>query len=261
MHSLVADHYQYIPIVGVIGLACAALRAVARLGPHARTWAVAAGIVAIACLFPATVSRASVLSSEERLWNDTLAKNPQSWAAHYNLATGLTLRARGLAESIVRQSAEIDGLAAQAQAMQARGDVAGASSARDAAAARQREVEATMTEFRRLGGDAVAHFRLSLELQPLYTRTYSNLGLMLGSLGQDEEAIATYRRGIEVTGRYYHREDSGLVFNLSQALIRQRRFAEAIPLAQDAVRLLPGDQEAQATLAAALAGLGGESRR
>lgn len=258
MHSLVADHYQYVPIVGIIGLGCAAFSAAARRWPRARSMVAAAGVLIVVGLAPATASRASILSSEERLWNDTLAKNPGAWVAEYNLATGMTLQARRMAAGIVQRSAEVDALAAQAQALQEKGDLAGASSLRDAAGARQREIDAAIAAFKQLGGGAVAHFRRALELQPLYTRTYNNLGLMLGSLGQDEEAIAVYRRGIEVLARHYQREDAGLVFNLSQAFMRQRRFAEAVAAAQDAVRLLPGDPDAQANLAAARAGLRGE---
>lgn len=83
MHSLVADHYQYLPICGVIAVVCAAGWTLVQRRPRAQ---IAGGLVAaavLAFLVSATVTRAGVLASGERLWADTIDRNPESWAAHY----------------------------------------------------------------------------------------------------------------------------------------------------------------------------------
>jgi tetratricopeptide (TPR) repeat protein len=46
--------------------------------------------------------------------------------------------------------------------------------------------------------EAVAAYRRSLDLQPRATRVHYNLGIALDSLGRWEEAVAAYRRSIEL---------------------------------------------------------------
>jgi tetratricopeptide (TPR) repeat protein len=79
--SLVADHFQYAAMIGVVALAAALLgRAAARTGW--RGWAgklAACGCAAVlACL---TFHRAGLYGAEDRLWKDNLAKNPAPIAA------------------------------------------------------------------------------------------------------------------------------------------------------------------------------------
>jgi tetratricopeptide (TPR) repeat protein len=79
--SLVADHFQYAAMIGVVAFAAALLgRAAASAGW--RGWAgklAAAGCVAVlACL---TWRRAALYGDEERLWKDNLAKSPAPIAA------------------------------------------------------------------------------------------------------------------------------------------------------------------------------------
>jgi tetratricopeptide (TPR) repeat protein len=102
----------------------------------------------------------------------------------------------------------------------------------------------------------VSHFRQSLRIQPLFIRTYNNLGLGLVSLGQVDEAIQVYRKGIELDDRYYGgTKEPALWFNLSQALLSMQQYAEAVPACANALRLMPGDEAAIANLVQALSGL------
>jgi protein O-mannosyl-transferase len=256
MHSLVADHFQYLPIIGVIAIACSSSWAVVQRWPRAQ---IAGGIVAatiLALLASATFARAGVLSSEDRLWRDTLAKNPQSWVAEYNLGTVLTLKIRRLLGDVPEASHEIDALLRQSQALEARGDRVAGASYREAADLKRRDTDAKVREGQALCREAVSHYQQSLRIQPLYPRTYNNLGLGLVSLGQVDEAIEVYRKGIELGGRYYGgKTEPTLWFNLSQALLAAQRFAEAVPACEEALRLMPGDEGAVANLVQALSGL------
>jgi tetratricopeptide (TPR) repeat protein len=256
MHSLVADHYEYLPIVGVIALACASGWALVQRRPRAQ---IAGGVVAAAILIllaSATVTRAGVWSSGARLWRDTLDRNPQSWVAHYNVATDLTMRSRRMVSDVLEESRTSDALLQQAQALEARGDSREAASYREASGSGRRGTEAKVLEIQVLCREAVSHYRRSIEIQPLHIRSYANLGLVLVSLGQADEALGVYRRGIELEDRYYgEKKDPTLWFNFSQALLGRQRFAEAIPACRTALRLAPGDQAAVANLAQALSGL------
>ncbi|MGD9646044.1 MAG: tetratricopeptide repeat protein [Pirellulales bacterium] len=89
-YSLVADHWQYTALPAMIVLVVAVGKfAVDRMGVTARAPAlVTAGIVATV-LLAMSVYHSAIFSGPDNktLWNDTLAKNPQAWSAHNNLAT------------------------------------------------------------------------------------------------------------------------------------------------------------------------------
>ncbi len=78
--SRVSDHFQYLPFICLAALAGATLR---RWLPGSIGCGAAA--VLIAGLSVLTCQRARVFSTDERLWADTLAKNPAAWNAHNNL--------------------------------------------------------------------------------------------------------------------------------------------------------------------------------
>ena len=76
----VSDHFQYLPMIAVIALVAAAL---ARWLPGQIFSTVAAMLViGLAAL---TFQRAEIISRNDSLWRDTLAKNPESFTAHNNL--------------------------------------------------------------------------------------------------------------------------------------------------------------------------------
>lgn len=93
-YSYVADHYQYQSIIAVIALVCGGMaRMISRKNiPRRNVWpaAAAVGVVAVLCVL--TWRQATAYASEETLWRDTLAKNPQAWMAHNNLANLLLQR-------------------------------------------------------------------------------------------------------------------------------------------------------------------------
>lgn len=92
-HSLVADHWQYAAIIGVIALAAAAgVRGRERLRGAARSAAVVGAVILIGALGVLTWRQCALYQDAETLWRDTLSKNPRCWAAHTNLATALLAR-------------------------------------------------------------------------------------------------------------------------------------------------------------------------
>jgi tetratricopeptide (TPR) repeat protein len=81
-YSFVADHFQYLASIGMIGLVAAGLA----------RWEKQALLVPLV-LAALTFNRAAVFASPEALWNDTLGKNPSAWAAHDQLAAMYTNQA------------------------------------------------------------------------------------------------------------------------------------------------------------------------
>ncbi len=93
--TLLADHFEYMPMAGLIALAAAGVtqlrdRAGAPGLRHAAN-AAAGGLVMLLCCL--TWKRADIFHDPESLWNDTLAKNPDAWQAHEHL--GGLLKERG----------------------------------------------------------------------------------------------------------------------------------------------------------------------
>jgi protein O-mannosyl-transferase len=82
----VMDHFLYLPLIGLIGLAIAALENIdGRISHDRRPWL--AGMTAVALALLAWESRdyAGIFAGPERLWTYTLERNPASWLAHNNL--------------------------------------------------------------------------------------------------------------------------------------------------------------------------------
>jgi tetratricopeptide (TPR) repeat protein len=84
----VMDHFLYLPIIGLIGLAIAALDdAENRLPPLARPWLSGLLAVGIALLAWKSETYAEVFAGPEKLWSYTVAHNPTDWLPHNNLGT------------------------------------------------------------------------------------------------------------------------------------------------------------------------------
>ncbi len=92
-HSLVADHFEYLAIIGVIALETGTLARWAGRRPSFRP--AMAGLAALVVLAFAAMSwtHERTFGDEEVLWRDTLAANPNAWAAHDRL--GALLLAKG----------------------------------------------------------------------------------------------------------------------------------------------------------------------
>jgi Tfp pilus assembly protein PilF len=85
--SFVADHFQYLACPGLLALFGAVGTLMGQRLPADRAWLapVMSGLVVL-ILGSLTFERVGVYSDRKTLWEDTLAKNPQSDAAHGNLA-------------------------------------------------------------------------------------------------------------------------------------------------------------------------------
>lgn len=93
LYSYVADHFQYTASLGLIVLVVALAARALRYVPGGRILAPATSAAILAALTTLTWSQAKVYQDIETLWRDTLAKNPDAWMAHANLASYLHVAA------------------------------------------------------------------------------------------------------------------------------------------------------------------------
>ena len=89
-YSLVADHWQYYSIIGIVALVVSGgVVLVRKLGGLGKTLGLAVGVVVLMALEVGTWVRAGVYATSETLWLDTVTKNPEAWMAQYNLGLAL----------------------------------------------------------------------------------------------------------------------------------------------------------------------------
>lgn len=112
--SFVADHFQYLAGPCVMGLFAAAFatgfgRLGERIGPRAaQRLSVASMAAVLAFLGISSLVLARSYDGQERLWTDTLQKNPEAWIAHNNI--GVIRYGQGRFEEAARHFNEVIGL-------------------------------------------------------------------------------------------------------------------------------------------------------
>ena len=104
--SWVADHFVYLPLVGLIGLFAAVWEAGWTRGPAARVAAITILLALVAGAITGTRRQAALYQGDETLWRHLLEHDPESWYAHNNLATAL-IRERKYSEALGHAEAAI----------------------------------------------------------------------------------------------------------------------------------------------------------
>jgi tetratricopeptide (TPR) repeat protein len=212
-YSWVADHFAYLSIIGLVGLASAGAGAFAQGGPAGRGIAAGAAVL-VAVLFAADSHRyARVFHSSDTLWRRALERDPASWAAHYNL---------GYADAQAGRLA--DGVSQYEAALRIRPDFAEAQNTLGIALAQEGRLP-----------EAIAHLRAAVRLDAAYAEAHANLGLALAITGRLPEAVAEYGLALRLNPA-----DTKARIKLGLALLQENRPAEAIPCFEEVLRLDPG---------------------
>lgn len=228
--TLVADHWQYCAIVGIIALAVAAAQWIGRrIGEQGRNWGMAAGLAVILALEMATWERSGVYADDATLWRDNLARNPNAWLAHNNLGNALQ-RAGKLAEA--KEQYE--------QALLLMPDYPEAENNLGTALGEAGEYE-----------QAIGHFVRALRMVPTYAQAHYNFGNALVHLGRPTEALTQYQEALKIRPDYPEAQ-----YNMGIALMQLGRVPEAIGHFEEALRIDPNDAEGHHDLGLALAQVG-----
>ncbi len=208
----VSDHLQYLPLIAPVALAAAALAAAL----PARVFRGAAAVL-VMVLTVAAFERAQAFATPERLFRDTLAKNPDAWAAHNDLgviladATNYPAAIEQFTASLQSNPDNPDAHANLAQALALEGKFA----------------------------QAEPEFRKALALQPLEAQTHRNFAAALGQQGKPGEALLHLQAVLSLKPDLPTRlELAGLFFqegDLRQAVAQYR---QALRLAPDCLEAL-----------------------
>jgi len=150
-----------------------------------------------------------------------LGKNPQSAAAHLNLANAL--QRAGRPEEAVRGCEKA--LAINPEFVEAHNNLGSA-----------------LIDLGRLE-EAVSHFQRALEIKPDLPEAHNNLGSALTALGRNEQAIASYRRALTIKPQFAEAHN-----NLGNALCQIGQYDEALSSYRNALTIRPEYAEAQYNL-------------
>ena len=248
-YSFVADHFQYLASMGPLALAGAGMAWVGEFILHGkRLQQVALAACVLLILAVASWQRAWAYESEETLWIDTLAKNPQCWVAYNNL--GMVYQRRGQMDDAIdyfQKALQLNPNYTQAHinlgsSLAQKGQV-------DAAILQYRQAAAVDPNraeiFASLGNalfqkgqvdDAIAEYQQALKLNPNLAGAYIELGDAFSQKGQVSDATASYEKAlfIDPTSTAAHN-------NLGNLLMKSGQMDDAIAQFQDALKTDPGN--------------------
>jgi tetratricopeptide (TPR) repeat protein len=234
LYSFVADHWQYLPAIGLLVLAAGALTRALAAAPAAVRRGVPAALVA--ALGALTFAQCRMYSDLETLYTVTVAKNPSAWMAHNNL--GNLLRDRG----------DLDGARRHLEAaLRVRPDLT-----------KTHYNLANVLRDLREPDAAIAHYRRALELDPAYGEAHNHLGSLLALRREYADAQRHLLTALRIDP-----EDHEARTHLGLVLRDTGRVPEAIAEFERVVRARPDMAPAHLNLALAysLVGRGDDALR
>jgi tetratricopeptide (TPR) repeat protein len=235
LFSYVADHFQYLAMLGPVVMVAAGFAwLLARATPLMRVGAGGAGVLLLAVLAGLANQQSRSYRDGETLYRATLERNPDCWMAHINLAAELAKSPGRTAEVLMHYSAA---LRLRPDSSEAHNNLA--------------------NELVKLPGrvpEALAHFERALQLNPSFVEAHVNLANALAKVpGRLPEALDHYQVALRL--------DPGVAethYCLANTLAAMSgRAAEAQAEFEEALRLRPAFAEAHDNLAGLLAQLPG----
>ena len=255
--SLVFDHFQYLGSIGPLALAGAGLARFSDFTIPKKPWLQAtlcAGLLLI--LGTATWQRTWVYQSQETLWTDTVASNPNCWLGHRNLGVALF------------QKGQVDDAVAQYEkALEIYPNYAVAHYSLGNALLQKGQLDEALTQYQKaveidpndeeahvnFGNalfqkgqldEAVAQFQKAVAINPNDAEAHYNLGNALSRRGQLDGAVAQFQKALEIAP-----DSFATHFNLGVAFFQKGQLDEAITQLQEVLRLKPDYGPAQDNLA------------
>lgn len=228
--TLVADHFQYTPMVGVIALCTAGAASWIRQEPKFRKLVMAGTSMVVVCFAVLTWNQAAVYRTKESIWTDTLKKNPNTWQANNHM--GALLFSRGDIDRALYHFQR--GVDLKPYNCEVHNNLGLALMKKDRP------------------DEALEHFKRAVEIKGDEPSIRSNYANALVSTKRYSEGIEQFRALVKLVPN-----DPGSHFNFGNALYLSGNPREAIEAYEKALQLNPGFEPARKNLEAARKALSG----
>jgi Tfp pilus assembly protein PilF len=207
----VMDHFLYIPMIGLLGLALAGAEILdARLPRSNRPFTIGLVVILLALFGFGSWSYAGDFINQETLWTYTTQANPDAWLAHNNL--GKALLARGESDR-ARVEFEV--------ALRLRPDYPEAHNNLGDILLNTGQFPAAMEQF-----------QMAVKSNPNYAVPVdTNMGVALLAHGQTSEAIEKLEAALKLAPHF-----SPALYNLASALEKAGRLPEAVDRYREAIQ-------------------------
>ncbi len=177
----IMDHFLYLPMIGLIGLAIAGMEKIE--GGHLFFQKpLGASILAavMTLLLLESHTYAGMYVSQETLWTYTLTRNPDAWLARNNLGNVYLAEGR-TAEAIYQYQRVLELRPFTTQA--------------------HNNLGVALEQLQR-PAEAIPYFQAALKLNPNFAMAQVNLANALSQLGRKEEAVAHYEEALRIDPHY-----------------------------------------------------------
>ena len=259
-YSFVCDHFQYLASIGPLALFAAGITiALERLKPNTPLLRHSVSLAFAAALSVLTWRQAGIYRGPETLWRDTLTHNPDSWMAHNNLGTWLSLQ--GKFEPAAAEY--LEALHLRPNDYMAWNDLGMNASRRGKLDDAVQYVEPALQLLPNyplghynLGNvlarqekfdEAIQHFNTAIQLDPNFAPAHYSLANTLAHKGETQKAVEQYDLTLQLDPDFAPAHAS-----LGRLLAAQGNLTEAVAHYRTALDLDPQSVEALANLANAL---------
>jgi Tfp pilus assembly protein PilF len=232
--SFVADHWQYLPSIGIVVLAAAVMSRVKIQAPWGGEGGrrLPVGWLVLLPLALLSFDQSRMYADMRTFYRTTLARNPEAWMAHNNLG------------NLLRQDREFEQAEVHFKAaLKARPDL---QKVHNNLASALHDQGKTL--------EAMEHYRRALEIDPKYIEAHHNLGNLLRQTRQINEALFHLKEAVRLDPNY-----SDAYNSLGVALREAGQGGEAITAFETALRLNPNFAQAHLNLALSYSLLGREA--
>ena len=209
----VADHFVYLPMLGLIALVVGSVdQAAALLPPTARPIGIGAIAMALLLLFSMSRDYAGHYLNQETFWSYTAERNPDAWLAHVNLGNAYYREGR-LPEALEEFQTTVR---LYPNSPEAYNDLAG-----------------TLVDMGRTA-DAIAPYQQALVVNPTYAEAHLNFALALFKLSRNREGLDHLQQALKLRP-----ESASIHYSAGVDLAQIGRIQDAISQYEQAVSIDP----------------------
>jgi len=222
--SFVEDHLQFLAGMGPLAMVGMSLALFSNVILPERRWLQGFfGAVLLLVLGLWSWKRAWVYQSDETLWGDALAKNPNCWVAYSNIGTVFAQRGQ------IHQA-----MAYYQKALEINPNYADAHNNFGAMLAQNGRLDEAMSQYRK-----------AIDINPDHADAHNNLGALFMQQGKVDEALIQYKKALQINSNYIDAYN-----NLGLAFVKKGQLNEAIAQYQNALKVDPGNADVHNNLGA-----------